>query len=73
MVAVLLMAILAGIASAKKKEKASLPYFVLKAKAALLVIMPDAGQPIDDPSANRKAQVEKAFLKCGRYRLARGK
>src|SRR5215469_9388594 len=61
----------AGIASAKKKEKAYLPEFVLKAKTALVVIMPDAGEPIDDPSANRKAQeeVEKAFLKWGRYRL----
>ena len=44
---------------------------MLKAKTVLVVIMPDAGEPIDDPSANRKAQeeVEKAFLKWGRYRL----
>lgn len=71
-VAVSLVAIWAGIASAKKKEKAYLPDFVLKAKTVLVVIMPDAGEPIDDPSANRKAQeeVEKAFLKWGRYRLA---
>src|SRR5215472_17882440 len=71
-VAVSLVAIWAGIASAKKKEKAYLPDFVLKAKTVLVVIMPDAGEPIDDPPANRKAQeeVEKAFLKWGRYRLA---
>ena len=64
-VAVSLVATWAGIASAKKKEKAYLPDFVLKAKTVLVVIMPDAGEPIDDPSANRKAQeeVEKAFLK----------
>ena len=38
----------------------------------LVVIMSDAGEPIDDSSANRKAQeeVEKAYLKWGRYRLA---
>ena len=71
-VAVLLVVILAGIASVKKKEKASLPDFVLKAKTVLVVIIPDAGEPINDPSANRTAQeeVEKAFLKWGRYRLA---
>jgi hypothetical protein len=67
-----LVAIWAGIASAKKKEKAYLPDFVLKAKTVLAVIMPDAGEPIDDPSANRKAQeeVEKALLQWGRCRLA---
>jgi hypothetical protein len=58
-VAVSPVAIWAGIASAKKKEKAYLPDFVLKAKTALVVIMPDAGEPIDDPSANRKARNRK--------------
>jgi len=71
-IVVSLATIWAGMATAKKKEKAYLPDFVLKAQTVLVVIMPDAGEPMDDPSANRKAQaeVEKAFLKWGRYRLA---
>ena len=62
----------AGIAIAKKKEKAYLPDYVLKAQSVLVVIMPDTGEPLDDSSANRKAQeeVEKALMKWGRYRLA---
>jgi hypothetical protein len=58
--------------SAKKKDKVYLPAFVLKAQTVLVVILPDSGEPIDDTTANRKAQeeVEKAFLKWGRYRLA---
>jgi hypothetical protein len=38
----------------------------------LVVILPDAGEPWNDITANRKAQeeVEKAFMKWGRYRLA---
>jgi len=74
-IAVLLPVILAGMASAKKKEKAYLPDYVLKAQTVYVVIMPDAGEPVDDPSANRKAQeeVEKAFLKWGRLRLTQDK
>jgi hypothetical protein len=59
-------------ASAKKKEKAYLPAFVWKAQTVLVVILPDSGEPLNDINANRKAQeeVEKAFMKWGRYRLA---
>jgi len=59
-------------AGAKKKEKAVLPAYVLKAQTVLVVILPDAGEPLNDITANRKAQeeVEKAFMKWGRYRLA---
>jgi hypothetical protein len=59
-------------AGAKKKEKALLPAYVLKAQTVLVVILPDAGEPLNDITANRKAQeeVEKAFMKWGRYRLA---
>lgn len=58
--------------SAKKKEKVLLPGYVLKAQTVLVVILPNSGEPMDDITANRKAQedVEKAFLKWGRYRLA---
>jgi hypothetical protein len=70
--AVFAVAMTAGVASAKKKEKAVLPDFVLKAETVLVVILPDAGEPMTDPFANRKAQeeVEKALMKWGRYRLA---
>jgi len=70
--AVSLVVIWTGMAIAKKKEKAYLPDLVLKAQTVLVVILPNAGEPMDDPFANRKAQeeVEKAFLKWGRYRLA---
>ena len=59
-------------AGAKKKEKAVLPAYVLKAQTVLVVILPDSGEPIDDLTANRRAQeeVEKAFMKWRRYRLA---
>jgi len=71
-IAVSLLAISAGVASANKKQKVHLPDYVLNAKTVLVVILPDAGEPMDDPFANRKAQeeVEKAFMRWGRYRLA---
>lgn len=71
-VAMALVVMSAGMASAKKKEKVYLPDFVLKAQTVLVVILPDAGEPMNDPFANRKAQeeVEKALMKWGRYRLA---
>jgi hypothetical protein len=61
----------AGVAGAKKKEKVYLPDYVLKAKTVLVMILPDAGEPTDDPFANRRAQeeVEKAFMKWGRFQL----
>jgi hypothetical protein len=66
------VAMTAGMASAKKKAKVLLPDYVLKAQTVLVVILPDAGEPMSDPVANRKAQeqVEKALIKWGRYRLA---
>src|SRR4029077_54499 len=59
-------------AGAKKKEKAVLPDYVLKAQTVLVVILPNAGEPLNDITANRKVQeeVEKALMKWGRYRLA---
>ena len=70
-IAVSLLAISAGVASANKKEKVHLPDYVLNAKTVLVVILPDAGEPMDDPFANRKAQeeVENAFMKWGRFQL----
>ena len=67
----LALALAAGSGSAKKKEKVLLPDFVLKAQTVVVLILPDAGEPMNDPFANRKAQeeVEKALMKWGRYRL----
>lgn len=70
--AVALVVIFAMGASAKKKEKTYLPDYVLKAQTILVVILPDSGEPMNDPYANRHAQqdVEKALMKWGRYRIA---
>lgn len=70
--AAIALLVLSTMAAAKKKEKAALPDFVLKAQTVLVVILPNSGEPMNDAFANRKAQedVEKAFMKWGRYRLA---
>ena len=67
----LALSMAAGMGSAKKKEKVLLPDFVLKAQTVVVLILPDAGEPMNDPFTNRKAQeeVEKALMKWGRYRL----
>lgn len=61
----------AGLASAKKKEKAVLPDYVSKAQTVAVLILPEAREAVNDPFANRKAQeeVEKAVMKWGRFRL----
>lgn len=59
-------------AAAKDKKKQVLPDYVLKANTVLVVIHPDAGEPLAEPMANRTAQdnVERAITKWGRFRLA---
>lgn len=59
------------LASAKKKENVLLPDYVLKAETLVVLILPEAPEPMNDPFANRKAQeeVEKAIMKWGRFRL----
>jgi len=59
-------------ANAKEKDKVILSEYVLKAETVLVVILPSAGEPLADPTANRKAQeeVEKALMKWGRFRLS---
>src|ERR1700758_214409 len=66
------LALASGMATAKKKEKVLLPDFVLKAEMVVVLILPDTGEPMNDPFANRKAQeeVEKALMKWGRFRLS---
>jgi len=66
------IAVVVGVGNAKKKDKVVLPEYVLKAQTVLVVILPEAGEPMTDQFANREAQeeVEKALMRWGRYRLA---
>lgn len=56
---------------ATAKNKQELPDYVLQAQTVAVVLMPDAGESVTDPAANRTAElnVEKALLQWGRYRL----
>jgi hypothetical protein len=67
----LLPLLLVPLADAKNKKKQVLPDIVLKAQTVLVVIHPEAGEPLTSPMANRTAQedVEKAITKWGRFRL----
>jgi len=67
-----LLASLSAIAlNAKDKNKSSLPEYVLRATTVLVVVNPDAGEPVDQPMANSTARenVEKALTQWGRFRL----
>jgi hypothetical protein len=66
-----LAALLAVSANAKDKKKSTLPEYVLRATTALVVIAPDAGEPVNQPMANATARdsVEKALMQWGRLRL----
>ncbi len=68
---VLLPALLVVPGSAKDKKKSTLPDYVLRATTALVVINPDAGEPVNQPMANANARdsVEKAIMQWGRLRL----
>jgi hypothetical protein len=67
---VLLAAMLASPAMAKDKKKSVLPEYVLRASTVLVVVDPDAGEPVDQPMANANARenVEKALMQWGRLR-----
>ena len=58
-------------ADGKDRKQQVLPDYVLKAQSVLVVIHPDAGEPLTNPTANRTARdnVEKAMMKWGRFRL----
>jgi len=71
-IAVLLgTALLPNQAIAKDKNKSVLPEYVLRAETVLVMIDPDAGEPLDQPAINAAARdnVEKALSEWGRYRL----
>ena len=67
----LLLLLLVPLADGKNKKKQTLPDYVLNAQTILVVIHPDAGEPVTSPMANRTAQedVEKAMMKWGRFKL----
>lgn len=54
-----------------KDKKPVIPEDVLRAQTVLVVIDPDAGEPLDQPNANAMARenVEKALSEWGRYRV----
>jgi len=64
----LLTVLLASTVNAKDKKKTSLPELVLRARTVLVVIRPDAGEPVGQPTANATARdnVEKALMEWGR-------
>ena len=63
--------LLTSLAPAKDKNKSVLPAYVLNAQTVLVVINPETGEPLTDPTANRRARedVERALMKWGRFRL----
>ena len=69
----LLIALLfSGMSFAKKKNKQELSNLVLNSQTVFVVIQPDTGEPVTNPTANRSARenVENALTKWGRFRLA---
>ena len=62
------------LSGAKSKKKQVLPDYVLNAQTVLVVIEPEAGEPLTNPTANRTAQenVERELEKWGRFRLVMG-
>jgi hypothetical protein len=73
-IAFLVLFLLAPLVIAKDKKKPTLPDYVLKAQTVFVVIHPDAGEPLTDPTANRTAQedVERAIMKWGRFNIVPG-
>jgi hypothetical protein len=69
---VVLLLLLASQVQAKNKNKQALPDYVLRAERVLVIIPPDAAEPLNSPMANRNAQdeVERAIEKWGRFHLA---
>jgi hypothetical protein len=66
----LLAALLAVPANSKDKKKSSLPEYVLRATTVLVVVSPEAGEPLNEPRANATARdnVERALMQWGRLR-----
>lgn len=58
-------------AGARDKKKVVLPDYVLKAEQVAVVILPESGEPLTNPAANRTARenVERALMTWGRFHL----
>ena len=67
----LVLLLAAALTDAKNKKKQTLPDYVLNAQTVVVVIEPEAGEPLTNPIANRTAQenVERELEKWGRFRL----
>ena len=65
-----LIAVLTSPLQAKDKNKSTIPDYVLKASTVVVVVDPEAGEPVDQPYANATARdnVEKALTEWGRLR-----
>jgi hypothetical protein len=66
-----LAALFVSFTMAKDKNKRVFPEYVMHARTAVVMIDPDAGEPLDHPHANANAResVEKALLEWGRFDL----
>ena len=55
----------------KKEKHSGLPEDILRARTIMVVIAPEAGEPLKDPVANARAQddVEKALLRWRRFEV----
>lgn len=62
---------LVNLSLAKGKNKRVFPEYVMRARTAVVMIDPDAGEPLDHPGANSGAResVEKALMEWGRFDL----
>lgn len=67
----ILSGLVLSLAFAKDKNKRVLPAYVMQARTAVVLINPDAGEPLDHPYSNSTARdsVEKALLDWGRFNL----
>lgn len=56
--------------AAKEKQKSPMPFYVLDARTVAVIIDPNAGRSVTDPTANETAQkdVEAALYNWGRFR-----
>ena len=70
-IVILTLLLLPSLVNAGKKKKQALPDYVLNAQTVLVVIHPDAGEPVTNPTANQTAQdnVESALTKWGRFNV----
>ena len=68
---IIVLTMIATLATAKDKNKATLPADILNAHTVYVTILPNAGEPVTDPQANAKARddVEKALMKWHRFSL----